>query len=836
MWKISLLLLILGFSGCKSKSNDNEKPKVKTGKTEIAKQNGIPTKINLPLPIKGIEDKTSFSILVNGKTFSTSMCHLKKDGSFERSTTVNYAGQTIKKSSKIKSDKDGKWSSIELTTSNGITTVNRNGEDIEIHNKKKDKKFSLKGKSDHLIFDSNCLVFENFIFSKYDHKKGGKQNFMRFLIPQKMDNMEVEQKEDVTVSNSGKKVLFKRYNYNVMGIEMLLWVKDNKVCQLKIPLQNATIIRKGYEYLNVDTSKDPLLSKAIHKVEKNTIMVPMRDKIELATDIYKPTGIKQQLPLILIRTPYKKELNELDANYFASRGYAVAVQDVRGRFSSKGKWVPFFNEAKDGHDAIEWLAKQPWCNGKVGMIGGSYVGWVQLWAATENPKHLITIIPNVAPPGPFYNIPYEYGVFFIFGSIWWAEILETNATGDVSGAKFSKISDRRYEKELMKLPVIDLDKSILGKENKYWRAWIKNNKNGPYWARANLKEKLKKVKIPVFLQSGWFDGDGIGSKLNYESLKAGGNKNIKLILGPWGHTAKSKRRLGDIDFTKAATPDLQVMYLRWFDYWLKGIKNKIMDEPKVQLFTMFSNKWANGNNYPLKTTTFENLYISSTKGAQSSKGDGKLSFNKPTGGAQFDQYVYDPGAPTPAPDFYFKDKNDLKKEKTGQAIDIEKNKKKKQMNHKMVSEKRKDILVYETTVLKKNITIAGPVSAVLYASSDAKDTDWFVSLSVVQKNGRVLALVRGKIRARFRESMFKETFLQKNKVYKYVLDLWQTGITFKKGEKIRVEITSAAFPLFSRNLNTGGHNEMETKFQKANQKIHHTKKHPTHIILPVLKK
>ncbi|MBU1241452.1 CocE/NonD family hydrolase, partial [Myxococcota bacterium] len=614
-----------------------------------------------------------------------------------------------------------------------------------------------------------------------------------------------------------------------------LWVQDFRVVFARVPIQSAAFVRGGYEYLNVEKTTDPLLSKPLHSVEKQTIMVPMRDKVELSTDIYRPKGLKQKLPLILIRTPYKKELNELDANYFATRGYAVAVQDVRGRFASKGTWVPFMNEGLDGRDAIEWLAKQPWCDGKVGMIGASYVGWVQLWAAAERPKHLVTIIPNVAPPGPFYNIPYEYGVFFIFGSIWWAEILETNATGDISGSRMNKINDRRYEKELLSLPVIDLDKKILGKENPYWRAWIKNNVNGPYWARANLGERLKNVSIPVFLQSGWFDGDGIGSKLNYEALKSGGNKNLKLILGPWGHSDKSSRRRGETDFGKEATPDLQVLYLRWFDHWLKGVPNKIMDEPRVQLFTMSSNKWATGKDYPLPGTQFTKLFISSTKGAQSAKGDGVLAFEAPTGGSPFDQYIYDPADPTPALDFYFKDAEQLRKERDGKAVDIKKLKEKQKMNHRIVSEKRKDVLVYETPPLKEPLTIAGPLSAQLYASSSAKDTDWFVSLSVVKANGEILQLGRGKIRARFRTSMFKPTTLEKDKVYQYSIDMWQTGITFGKGEKLRVEIASAAFPFFSRNLNTGGHNEMETAFKKATQRIHHSAKYPTHILLPVIK-
>jgi uncharacterized protein len=834
--KVYILISLLFISTACKKTEEKKKKKPEPVKKVEVKAKISKSKIAKPYPLLGVEDKTSFAVFVNGKKLMVSQCNMKKDGSFEGKTTITFAGQKNEKSIKISSNKKGEWVKIVKTSKASSVEITRDKNKINIFNKTKKKKYNINSKDNHIIYEGNCLTFETFVLKQYDRKKGGKQKFTRFITGGKMMDMEYEFKKEITLLHKKKPQKYSIFVLNIKGVEIKMWVSNYKVYLAKVASQNAVFVREGYDFLNVEQkSKDPLLSKPIHKkIEKTTIQVPMRDKIELATDIYKPEGIKQKLPLILIRTPYKKELNELTASYYARRGYAVAIQDVRGRFGSKGKWVPFFNEAKDGYDAIEYLAKLPWCTGKVGMIGGSYVGWVQLWAATENPPHLTTIIPNVAPPGPFYNIPYEYGVFFIYGSIWWAQILESNATGDISGAKMTKINDKKYEKELLKLPVIDLDIVLLGKKNKYWRNWIKNNVNGKYWANANLKEKLKKVKIPVFLQSGWFDGDGIGSKLNYQSLKDGGNKNVKLILGPWGHSSKSSSTFKDHDFTKAAAPDLEVLYLRWFDYWLKGVKNKIMDEPKVQLFAMFSNKWVNGETYPVKKTKFTNIYLSSTKSAQTGKGDGKLLFEKPVVKDSFDSYVYDPQNPTPAPDFYFTDSDELKKEKEGKSIDLDKKKKKIKENHLKVSNERKDILVYETKVLEKPITIAGPISSVIYASTDAKDTDWFVSISSINAKGELFILARGKIRARYRKSTFKSVLLEKNKVYEYKIDMWQTGITFKKGEKIRVEITSAAFPLFSRNLNTGGHNEMDTKFQKANQKIYHSPKYPSHIILPVV--
>ena len=290
---------------------------------------------------------------------------------------------------------------------------------------------------------------------------------------------------------------------------------------------------------------DPLLSQPKFEVKVlASTMIPMRDGIKLSTDIYLPQT-DGKVPLILIRTPYKKEMTEIQGRYYARRGYAVAVQDCRGRFGSEGVWEPFLNEAKDGYDAIEWLAAQPWSNGKVGMIGGSYVGWVQWWAASQHPPHLVTIIPNVSPPDPFYNIPYEHGAFFIFGAIWWADILESKATGDLSGVAMSKIGDKKYGQLLKALPVIDLDKTVLGKENPYWRQWIAHPVDDPGGNPPISWPRLKDVNIPAFHQSGWFDGDGIGTKLNYLQMKEYGHRQPEAdyrSVGTYRHGGAKARR------------------------------------------------------------------------------------------------------------------------------------------------------------------------------------------------------------------------------------------------------------------------------------------------------
>ncbi len=502
--------------------------------------------------------------------------------------------------------------------------------------------------------------------------------------------------------------------------------------------------------------------------------------------------------MILLRTPYKKEMEEFQARYYARRGYAFAIQDVRGRFGSEGEWEPLIHEARDGYDAIEWVARQPWSSGKVGMIGESYLGWVQWLAAAERPPHLTTIIPNVSPPDPFHNMPFDHGPLLLF-SLKWLDLVETNATGELSGISRKKIENRDYDQLLKGLPLIDLDKTALGRESATWRRWMQHTSADSYWRPAMFLERLKQVHIPVFHQSGWYDGDGIGTKLNYLKMASYGPRIQKLTIGPWGHTDSSH---GGTDFGPQAAIDLQRDYLRWFDYWLKGMDNGILQDPLVSLFDLGTKRWLHGPSYPLPATRFQNLYLAD---------GGKLSFSAPSGTEGPDRYVYDPGDPTPHP-------------ATGDGSE-------------KPEPQRKDVLIYNSPPFDQPFTFAGPVSAVLYAATSARDTDWYVHLFDIDADGICNELWPygvGQVRARYRNSLSKPELLTPGRVYKYDLDLWHTAITLAAGHRLRVEITSADFPAFSRNLNTGGNNETESRYVNAKQEIYHDFRRPSHIVLPVI--
>ncbi|UCD94476.1 MAG: CocE/NonD family hydrolase, partial [Candidatus Zixiibacteriota bacterium] len=757
------------------------------------------------------------------------------DGGFTSDYTLSMAGQSVATSMKISVDENGFWDLISMETALGPVEAVRKGDTVEI---------TARGETNSVALRPGTVLFENFspaLMSQavlaYDREQGGKQTFPLFIVPAVVMDGSLEMLEAVEKSIMGQYRKFTRFRYGVPGVDVIIWVDEqNRICLGEVPSQHGAYVRDGYESLRIIEEPDSLLSQPKYEIiVDRDVEVPMRDGVKLATDIYRPDA-DGKFPVIVVRTPYKKEMNELEAKYYSRRGYVYAVQDCRGRFSSPGEWNPFFSEPQDGYDAIEWLAVQPWSNGKVGMIGGSYLGWVQWWAAREHPPHLVTIIPNVSPPDPYFNIPYEYGAFFTLGAIWWADVLESEATGDISGKAFADISEKEYDKLLKHLPVIDLDSIVLGKKNKYWREWIQHPNNDEYWQRANFLEHLEGLDIPVYHQSGWFDGDAIGTKLNYLAMTKHGHKYQRLVVGPWGHSSEATRRgPNNTDFGPNAIVDMQRSYTRWLDRWLLEIDNGIEKEPLVSLFVMGANQWVYGDTYPLPETEFTKYYLVSKGSANTSKGNGWLSAELPDdSAASSDAYVYDPGDPTPDPRVY------IEPEKAGDEYDslevksIDEEIEKKIAYYGKVNGERSDMLVYDTPSMDKPLTFAGPISAVLYGASSAKDTDWFMRLSKVDEDGTVFPLVHGVIRARYRDSFSEPEMLEPGKIYGYHLDLWHTGITIQEGEKLRAEVTSASFPTFSRNLNTGGHNETETEYVTATQTIYHDKDHPSHVLLPVI--
>lgn len=776
------------------------------------------------------EDQGEFLLYLNEDLMGSNTFKWDNNGAIRSETSMSIAGQTARTVTEIRPDEGGEWKAIKMTSGPGEVEITREGEKLQKN--AYGRKSTGKLKPGSYLYDYNTPALMSSIIRQYDKEKKGIQRFPAYVVPGDEKDIRIELVGSEKKTINGSTQVFSVYDIMMPMFDMVVWTdSSSRVIFQNIPTQHSYFIRKGYETLGLGKQDDEQLSKADcrFRVEQN-VMLPMRDGVKLATDFYIPEG-RAKVPVILIRTPYSKDMMEYKGKYWARRGYGAAIQDCRGRFKSQGVWEPFVNEAEDGYDTVEMVAGESWSNGKVGMIGGSYVGWVQWWAASQKPPHLVTIIPNVSPPDPHYNIPYEHGAFWIQASIWWAKVLETAATADVSGAAMMQIDEADYSHVLNTLPAIDIDKVLLGRENPYWRKWIERGSDRSYWAKADFQDKLKGLNIPVFHQSGWFDGDGIGTKLNYLAMKENPGVFQKLIVGPWGHTDTAMRTYEDRDFGKAALIDLQREYIRWFDFWLKGIKNGIDREPRVMLFVMGDNAWKKGNTYPLEETKDVKLYLESAGAANTSKGDGSLAWEAGRSRAEFDQYEYDPENPTPDPGFY-PTKSDAEKKET---LSEEEEKGRIKSYHRNITDARRDILVFRTGKLEQSLTFCGPVSCILYASTSAKDTDWFVNLLEENGNGELFPLVSGKVRAKYRNSPYEPELLEPGKIIRYELDLWHTGITIPRGNRLWVEVSSALFPSFSRNLNTGGNSELEREFVKASQRVYHSAECPTCIVLPVVK-
>ncbi len=538
--------------------------------------------------------------------------------------------------------------------------------------------------------------------------------------------------------------------------------------------------------------------------------VKMRDGVELSADVYRPDA-KGRFPVLLSRTPYNKVSGGKAAverlHYFAKHGYAVVVMDVRGRGDSDGKFVPWRDEGRDGYDAIEWCAAQPWSSGKIGTLGGSYLGYNQWMAAVEQPPHLRAMVALVTPSDPFVEDPTGVpGPMYVS----WYHFTSGHINQNMDAVDWAKIHNH--------LPLYTMDEAA-GRLNPFWKEMIDHAQLDDWWEPCRYQNKYDRVRVPVLHISGWYDDEQIGTPLNFIGMTSKGasaeiRKSQKLLMGPWPHAVNSTTKLGKVDFGSTAKIDLQAYELRWFDHWLKGTQNGVMSEPAVRIFVMGENRWRDEAEWPIARTQWTKYYLHSQGRANGLAGDGSLSVALATDEPP-DQYTYDPAHPVPfitEPSFAQIGGPDDYREIEG----------------------RKDVLVYSSAVLEEDTEVTGPIRVRLYAASSARDTDFMAKLIDVWPDGFAQRLCDGMVRARFRDGMAKPFLIEPGRVYAYDIDCWNTSQLFKKGHRIRIEITSSAFPKYARNLNTAEALGKSTRQQTAEQKIWHDRDHPSHVVLPIV--
>ena len=570
----------------------------------------------------------------------------------------------------------------------------------------------------------------------------------------------------------------------------------------------------------------PPRSTRTHKIKVlHDLKCPMKDGTELATDVYLPTE-GGPFPTIVTRTPYDK-YGEISVDrwvYRAQQGYAVVAQDVRGRYESSGDFYPMVNEASDGNDCMEWVAQQPWCDGNIGTIGGSYTGLTQ-WQAAQRSSRITCAVPLVAYSNVYHNWVYTGGAFQLAFNTSWG--LATGSRGHQR--QYLWLPEEIGQTTLFRhLPLMTIDEEA-GRNIPQWKDWINHPSYDDYWRGMDpVEEHYPEVDVAAYHMGGWFDVFLQGGLNNFMGMTKHGKterarRSQKLIVGPWIHSLGMRgtdSTTGDVDFGEAVLVDLEMEQTRWYDYWLKGIDNGIMDEPRVKVFVMGVNRWREADEWPLPETVYTPYYLHSGGKANSLFGDGSLS-TTPQESEESDGYVYDPEHPVMTIG------GSTCCAETLTAITMG-------ARDQRPNEYRPDVLVYTTPPLDKDVEVIGPVKAVIYAASSARDTDFTAKLVDVYPNGYAMNVAQGIQRARYRDSWEEPMLLEPSRVYEYTIDLWSTGNRFQKGHRIRLEIASSNFPQFDRNPNTGNPFGQDTELQKAEQAVYHDETRPSHILLPVI--
>jgi hypothetical protein len=553
------------------------------------------------------------------------------------------------------------------------------------------------------------------------------------------------------------------------------------------------------------------------ELNKN-VAIPMRDGVKLYADIYKPKA-EGKFPVILTRLPYGKDEFYCEmpviGKYWAKKGYVFVAQDVRGKWNSQGKWDPCYstkgveNEANDGYDTLDWIAKQPWCNGNIGMFGVSYYGSTQWAVAPLNHPNLKCIAPGTTATDIYGTKIYNNGAFCMQTMGKWAYSMNA----------------KKYKNSLRlnpwHLPLITMDDEA-GVTCDYYKDVIRHPSRDSYWDRADVSKKCSQIKIPVLHWGGWYDvylkatiDDWLGVRENSESAVA--RKNQWLVIGPIDHewTTESTQRIGKMDIGEKGCNWIWDLHQQFFDYWLKGIDNGFSETPRVKIFVLGDNEWRYENAWPLARTKYTKYYFHSKGSANTLDGDGVVNTSKPSDEPS-DSYVYDPNNPITI---------SLESDLWALALTLK---------DRASVEKRSDVLVYTTPELEENIEITGPITVTLHAASSARDTDFTATLVDVSPDGYAHMIQEGIVRARYRNSDRETTLIEPGKIYEYAIDLWATSFVVKKGHKIRVEISSSNFNRYDRNPNTGNEFGMDDETVKATQTIYHDAEHPSHITLPII--
>lgn len=578
------------------------------------------------------------------------------------------------------------------------------------------------------------------------------------------------------------------------------------------------------------------------------VMIPMRDGTTLATDIYIPsddgkTPAAGRFPVLTSRTFYNKAI-KLGAPTFATHGYVVVSQDVRGRFASKGAVMPWLNdgwgERQDGYDTAVWLSKQPWSDGRIGIYGSSYLGGSAWGAVLSHPPGLTAAAIDDPASDNYNGMTYINGALGLFTAAGWSfgEVAGSTDLSDEQRKQIAAANEKYADPNSQKTPVccsgfgwaglsffesLPLrDMPVIGTIG-WWSGWLDHWEKPDYFDATNTLDRIDQVNVPILHRVGWYSlflpttiaqFKGASTRPSDSTVRS----SQRLVIGPWGHGTCPKNG-GCAKFPDGAAEsnsllDTDTYNLALFDHAFKSTPNPIVDHPVI-IYVMGENRWRAEDTWPLAGTVRTSYFLHSAGQANTAKGNGELSTTAPKT-EPADHFAYDPHNPVPS--------------RCSPAVLMG------GMCIQNAVEDRSDVLVFTTPALGEDLEVTGEWKVNLFASSTAKDTDWFVKLVDVYPDGAAYNLGSGVVRGRYRHSRTKPEPLSPGTIERYEITTWATSNVFKKGHRIRLEVSSSDFPWIDRNPNAYVDLTRATQadFVVAHQAIYHDSRHPSSIDLPVI--
>ncbi|MDR1600105.1 MAG: CocE/NonD family hydrolase [Oscillospiraceae bacterium] len=575
-------------------------------------------------------------------------------------------------------------------------------------------------------------------------------------------------------------------------------------------------VEKGFEPLTpLAQYEDPALklSRPVYGVDCMGISTStMRDGVKLAQRVFLPypRADGQKFPTILVRSCYTKERMQFKLSKYVNKGYALVTQDVRGRGDSEGELDPFYQERGDSADTIDWIIRQDWSDGGVGTWGASYLGHTVAQGAASGHPNLLCVVNEVNVGSPFYDTVRRGGALCSEPLLCWALAQSAGQRPDMRYMS----GEVDWPAILAKRPIKDIARQVLGSvHNDLWAKWTAHDEEDEWWQRSSLTRHFDKVRAPMLVVSGWYDGDGLGVSETWRNLTRHDVPGRRLILGPWAHNPNTFRDIGDVPLgDNAIVYNFDITNLRWYDHYMKGVDNGVDREPRATYYVVNENQWhTSGEWNPAEGETVP-LYLGGVR-ANSVNGAGALSWSNPADEAG-DTYRYDPEIPHSAP----------KSELDGRTP----------INYKG-HELRNDMLVYTSEPLPENLTIAGEISARFHASSSARDTDWLIRLLDVDESGNARQLSQNLIRAKFRGGWDRIDLLEPGRIERYTLLMESNGWRVNAGHRLRVHIQSSLKELVFPNPNTGEPPFDETTSVPADNTIWHGGRYASFINLPVIR-